>query len=261
LIAALWASSSGVEARHGPRDGTDVCRVCRAHFPYPSPMHRASLTLALLLFLPGCDAISDIVGTMGAAKNVAAHLEEDVKAKLTNERIDKVVEVTPALREFSKEAKVKWTPDPNANDFSNLAQSLAGLNEYISFFESHDTRLTQFYVDFVKINDARSKIMFQRGKAEAKEKLQKDIKETKKKLEDAADAEKKKLEKKLERLKLTLEKMDQVDPAADEMKKANEKAGYKLSDEEIKLVEARIDELNALFDPKKGEDAKATPVQ
>jgi hypothetical protein len=45
------------------------------------------------------------------------------------------------------------------------------------------------------------------------------------------------------------------------MKKANEKAGYKLSDEEIKLVEARIDELNALFDPKKGEDTKATPVQ
>jgi hypothetical protein len=55
----------------------------------------------------------------------------------------------------------------------------------------------------LKINDARSRIMFQRGKAEAKEKLEKDIKETKKKLEDAKDAEQKKLEKKLERLKLT----------------------------------------------------------
>lgn len=214
----------------------------------------------MILATSGCDAISDVVGAVGAAKDVAAHIEEDVKAPLTDARIDKVVEVTPALREFAEEAKVKWEPDPNANDFSQLAKNVAGLNEYISFFESHDTRLSQYYVDFVKINDARAKIMFKRGQAEAKAKLEKERKELKKKVADAADEEKKKLKRKLKRVELTLEKLSKTSEEAEAIKQANKEAGYVLSEEEVKLVEARLDELNALFDQKK-KGAQAAEVK
>ncbi len=214
-------------------------------------MKRGILILGAVVSICGCDTVSEVVGAVGVAKEAAEHLETDIKAPLTDARIDKVVEVTPALKEFSKEAKVKWEPDPNANDFSNLAKTVTGLNEYVSFFESHDTRLTQFYVDFVKINDARSKIMFQRGQAESKAKLEAEKKELKQKLADADDKQKKKLERKLKRVELTLEKLSSKSKEAEEMRNANAKAGYVLSDEEMKLVENRIDELNKLFDKNK----------
>ncbi len=203
--------------------------------------------MSLALSLAGCDTVSELVGGLSAARTIGTHLEEDVKAPLTEARISKVLEVIPSLKEFSKEAKVKWTPDPNANDFSQLATSVAGLSDYMSFFESHDTRITQFYTDFVKLNDARARLELEKGMADATNKLKAERDKLEKEVANAEGEAKKELERKLRQSELTLEKLEERDGKGREIRQTASQAGYTLTEAEIKLVEARLDEINAVF--------------
>jgi hypothetical protein len=199
----------------------------------------------------GCDTITKVTGALGAAKELGQHLETDVKAPLTDERIDKVLTVIPEFEEFSKEAKTKWKPNPDSPDFTQLATSISGLTEYVAFFESHDTRLTQFYVDLTKINDARAQLHYAEGQKQSREKLADERTQLEAELAKASDKEKEKLERKLERIKLTEQKLDELDEGAEKAKteaqKQQKNSGYVLSDAEKALVESRLPQIEEVF--------------
>ncbi|MFN0250712.1 MAG: hypothetical protein ACKV2T_27780, partial [Kofleriaceae bacterium] len=118
-------------------------------------MSRSALALVLLLVapLPGCEAISSMWGMASVMKEIAQYLEDDLKAELTDAKISKALEVTPALREFSKTAEHKWDLDPGSPDFEKFASAMGAMSDYMAFFETQDTRLTEYYVDMVKIAD------------------------------------------------------------------------------------------------------------
>lgn len=206
--------------------------------------------LLLLAFsTSACDTVTEIVGGLSVVKNVGQHLEQDLKSPLTEAKISKVVSVVPALSEFSKEAKVKWTPDPEATDVTKLATSLAGLSDYVSFFESHDTRLTEFYCDFVKINDAKARLEFEEGRAQAKQKLEDERKKLEGKLGEAKDDQTREaIRRKLKQNELTSKKLAETMGAAEQFRKDAKNAAYQLSPEEIALVQARLAEINSALE-------------
>jgi hypothetical protein len=215
-------------------------------------MPQVVVLLAALAMPTGCEAIASIRGLVGAAKEIGQHLETDLKSELTDAKITKVIEVTPKLKTFSETAKVKWKPDPNATDFSELANALGGLADYIAFFEGEDTRLTEYYVDVVKIADARGLVTMRRAYAEATAKLATERKELEAKLAAAQGDAKKPIEDELAR---NQQAQKTLDDARDQQAKAREQHkaqagsnGYTLSDAEIALVEARIDEIAKAFD-------------
>ncbi len=209
-----------------------------------------ALLLALCTFTQtGCDTISEITGMVSMAQGLSKHLEEDIKAPLTDERISKVLEVLPKLTEFSKEAKVKWKPDPEDHDMAQLGTMIAGMSEYAAFFESHDTRLSQFYVDFSKIADCRARARLREGIEESRKKLKKEAAELEEKIEEAPEEEKPELERRLKQAQIAIEKLDS---GKDEVEKVrNEQAkntGYKITPEERALVEARHQEIEAVLE-------------
>jgi DNA repair exonuclease SbcCD ATPase subunit len=173
------------------------------------------------------------------------HLENDLKAELTEAKIDKVIAVTPELQRFSEKAKVKWKPDPEATDLSQMANAIGGLNDYMAFFESQGTRLTEYWVDLMKIYDARAVIMLRKAQAEAREKLEAEKKALREKKESASPEEAEQIEKDLERAKLALERVDEAVTARDDARKR--RSQYALSEEEIARVEARIEQINGVF--------------
>ncbi len=217
----------------------------------------------------GCEMIASLKGLASAVEELDKHLEKDLKAPLTDEKITLLLTVIPKLKTFSETAKVKWEPNPNANDFSQLANALGGLSDYMAFFESNGTRITEFYVLLIKVGDARAQIMWKKAHAESIEKLEKEREELEGKLAAAEDDKKADVEKELERNKLAREKLDE---AAQQQQKAIEqhrkqqaknKGGYTLSDEEIALVAARIDEVNNVFEDAgydKGKKSKDKPA-
>ncbi len=156
-----------------------------------------------------------------------------------------MLEVTPDLKAFSETAKVKWKPDPEAADVQQLANALGGLADYISFFESKDTRITEYYVDLVKIHDARAVIMLRKAQAEAKEKLEKEKAELETKRASASPEEIKKLEEELKRNELALQKIEEMVKLREDTRK--KQGQYALSDEEIARVEARLEEIDRVF--------------
>lgn len=222
-----------------------------------APMRRTPLLLISALLLPcsgallGCEALSKITGALTAAKDVAQHLDEDIKADLTDERLDKVLAVIPSLAKFSEEADVKWKPDPEAHDFTQLTNGIAGMNDYIAFFESHDTRLTQFYVDLMKTHDARAQILMAEGMDRARQKLGKHRKEIEAKLAGASAKERTELERQLDQVQRTQKRMEESERQAEEhrhrVQEANQQTGYEVSNEEVELVRRRLTEVNDVF--------------
>ena len=216
-------------------------------------MPQVVVLVAALAVPPGCEAIASIRGLVGAAKEIGEHLENDLKAELTDDKITKVIEVTPKLKEFSETAKVKWTPDPNAADFSKLASALGGLADYMAFFEGEGTRITEFYVDLVKITDARGLVTMRKAHEEATTKLATERKELEAKLAAAVGDAKKPIE---DELKRNEQAKKTLDDARDQQMKAREQqqaqapknGGYKLSDAEVARVEARMTEIGEVFE-------------
>lgn len=193
----------------------------------------------------GCEAIASVRGLLAVGGEVQEHLENDLKAELTDAKIDKVLAVTPELRRFSETAKVKWKPDPESADIQQLATVLAGLADYMAFFESQDTRITEYYVDIIKIYDARSLVALRKAQAEAREKLEAETKTLEEKKAAASPEEVKALEADLARAKLALEKIDQMIEARDKARES--KKQYALSDAEIARVESRMEEIDRVF--------------
>lgn len=209
------------------------------------------LLFAALCGLPGCEAINAFRGMVGAATEIGKHLEDDLKAELTDAKIAKVVEVVPKLKKFSETAKVKWEVDPQAPDFSKLASALGGLSDYIAFFEGEGTRITEFYVDLIKIQDARALVTMNKAYEEATEKLRAEKENLEGKLASASGDEKKQIEDALAQNKRAREELDKGHEAAHkartEQQAHADKGGYTLSDTEVARVEAHLPEIDAAF--------------
>ena len=207
--------------------------------------------------------LDDFVGQAAARANLRVFIESARRRGEAN--VFLLLEVTPALTEFSKTAEHKWKPDPTANDFSKLAQNLGALSDYMAFFEGHGTRITEFYVLLIKVHDARAQVLWRRAYDEAVKTHEAERAALSAKLEgDVSDEERKRLEKELERNKLAREKLDEAAKAQEEAiaarrQAAPEKHGYTLSDAEVARVEARIDEINAVF-KEAGFDKKDPPL-
>jgi hypothetical protein len=193
----------------------------------------------------GCEAIASVRGLLAISGEVKEHLESDLKSELTDAKIDKVIAVVPELRRFSETAKVKWKPDPEAADIQQLANALGGLADYMAFFESQGTRITEFYVDVIKIYDARAMLLLRKGQADAREKLEAEKKSVEEKKADASPEEVEQLERDLERAKLAIEKIDQMVEAREQAR--NRQQQYSLSDEEVARVEARLEQIDRVF--------------
>jgi hypothetical protein len=198
----------------------------------------------------GCEIIAAVRGFAAAAGELSEHLESDLKAELTDAKITKVVEVAPKLKAFADTAKHKWTPDPQAADFSKLVGAFGSLGEYMAFFEENGTRLTEFYVDLIKIGDARTVVTLRKAQVEARKKLADEKVELDKALAAATDADRKAIE---EKIRINENAMKQLDDVAKQQEEARAKRGegghsYSLSDAEIARVEARIDEIDKAFD-------------
>lgn len=202
-----------------------------------------------------------MVGMAKVAKEVGKHLETDLKAELTDDKIDKVLEVTPALREFSKTAEHKWDLDPDEPDFTKFATAMGAMSDYIAFFESHDTRITEYYADTVRIADARATISLRKANAEALAKHETERAALQAEFDTAEGEEKDKLQQALDRnakAKETLDKMQKDGEAARE-KRRSSGAPYVLSDKEMARVAARVDEIDAVLHQRKDGDAESDP--
>lgn len=202
--------------------------------------------LASVPLVGGCEAIASIRGLLAVSGEIQEHLENDLKAELTDAKIDKVIAVTPELKTFSETAKVKWKPDPSAADFKQLANALGGLADYMAFFESQGTRITEYYVDLIKIWDARSFLMLRKAQAEATEKLEAEKKALEEKKDAASPEERKELETQIERATLALKKIDE---AVDTREKSRQQrqSQYALSDAEIARVQSRLEAIDRVF--------------
>jgi hypothetical protein len=212
---------------------------------------RVTLLALALTAAPGCEIIDMIRGFAAAADEIGNHLESDLKSELTDAKISKVIEVTPLLTEFSKTAKTKWQPDPHAPDFSQLASAMGGLAEYIAFFESHGTRLTEYYVDVAKIADGRSLLTLRKAHEEATTKLKQERTELEGKIAAASGDEKKQLEDQLgvnAKASETLQQQFDQTMEARKAAKSGGNGGFTLSDEEVARVQARLPEITKAFD-------------
>jgi hypothetical protein len=207
--------------------------------------HLSQLAISCLLLssLPACEVIDQVKGVATLMEEAGEHLEKDLKEPLTDERIDLFLRVTPALKEFSESAKVKWKPDPDANDIKQMATSIGALGDYAAFFESEGTRLTEYWTIFIKIYDAWALISFEEGQAEARKKLEDEKAELTAKKAAASGEEAEKLEKELERNKIALENLDKMDEARKKDTDDAKKKPYQLTDAEIDLVRKRKDEI------------------
>jgi hypothetical protein len=211
------------------------------------PIPARTLLLCLLSLAPaigGCEAIASIRGLLAVSGEIQEHLESDLKTELTEQKIDKVLEVTPELQRFSESAKVKWKPDPKGGDVSQLANALGGLADYMAFFESQDTRITEYYVDVVKIYDARTLGLLRRTEAEARAKLEAEKQQLEAKKSAGAE-DTKQLETDIERATIALQKLEEGTKAREEARNKNPQ--YRLSDAEVARVEARIEEIDRVF--------------
>lgn len=206
--------------------------------------------LATLTLGPGCEVIDMVRGFAAAAGELGEHLEGDLAAELTDAKIDKIIEVTPLLVEFTKTAKHKWEPDPDAPDFSKLASALGGLGDYIAFFEGHGTRMTEYYVDLIKIADARALVTMNRAYAEAKAKHKTERDELQAKLGAAAEADKAAIQSQLDINAKATETLDEQYQAGVKARAARNTGGksYSLSEAEIARVEARLPELEKVLE-------------
>jgi hypothetical protein len=209
--------------------------------------------LTLLFFLAsaqatvGCEAIASIRGLIAVSGEIQEHLENDLKAELTDAKIDKVLAVTPELKAFTETAKVKWKPDPQSADVQQLANALGGLADYMAFFESQGTRITEYYVDIIKMHDARASIMFRRAQTEAKEKLEAEKKALEQKKDSASPEEREQLEREIERATIALQKIEETFVARENARKQGQKQ-YALGDAEVARVESRLDAINRVFE-------------
>jgi hypothetical protein len=207
----------------------------------------------------GCEIIAAVRGFAAAAGELGEHLESDLKAELSDAKITKVVEVAPKLKAFAETAKHKWTPDPQAADFSKLVSAFGSLSEYMAFFEDNGTRLTEFYVDLVKIGDARGVIKLRKAQVEAKQKLADEKVELDKALAAATDADRKGIEEKIRINESATKQLDDVAKQQADARALRAEGGhsYTLSDAEIARVEARMPEIDQAFDAAGYEKADA----
>lgn len=208
------------------------------------------------LLLSACEVIDQVKGVATLMGEASEHLEKDLKEPLTDERIDLWVRVTPELTKFSETAKVKWKPDPSANDIAQMATSIGALGDYAAFFESEGTRLTEYWTIFIKIYDAYAMISIEEGQAEARKRLEDEKAELTAKRAAASGAEAEALDKQLERNALALKNLDEVDAARKQGTVDAKQKPYALTDAEIDLVRARKDEIKATLEA--GGHAKKT---
>ncbi|MCA9719779.1 MAG: hypothetical protein H6713_20225 [Myxococcales bacterium] len=225
-------------------------------------------TLAAGPLLAGCEYINGARGLISAMTEIETHLEKDLAAPLTEEKLTLFLEVTPKLTAFTATAKHKWIPDPAANDLGKLASALGGLTDYMAFFESEGTRITEYYVLMIKVNDARGQILWRRAYEEAHATLERERADLESANASAGTPEEERaLEKSLERNQLAMQKLEttkqeQEASFAERSAAAGNKNTYQLSAEEIALVEARLDEVNQVFkDAGYAKKDEALPVE
>jgi hypothetical protein len=211
-------------------------------------LHALFPALVLLAGATACEVLDQVKGVATLMGEAGEHLEQDLKEPLTDERIDLFLRVTPALQKFSETAKVKWKPDPAANDFSQMSTSLGALGDYAAFFESEDTRLTEYWTITLKVYDAVALISFEEGQVEARKRLEQEQAELAAKRAAASGAEAEALDKEIERNKIARENLDKI---AQARKQPTEGAGqkpYTLSEQEIALVRARKVEIQTALE-------------
>lgn len=205
------------------------------------------LLVLSLVAVPGCEIIDQVQGVATLMEQAGKHFEEDIKAELTDEKIDLFLRVTPELKEFSENAKVKWEPNPEANDFAQLSTQLGALGDYVAFFESQDTRLTEYWAVMIKVYDAYAVISFDEGQKEARQRLEDERKELETRKSGASGDEAAKIDKELERNQKALENLDEIAEARNKDVDKQQKP-YKLTDAEIDRVRARKDEIKAALE-------------
>lgn len=199
----------------------------------------------------GCEIIAAVRGFAAAAGELSEHLENDLKSELTEAKITKVIEVAPKLKAFAETAKHKWQPDPNSADFTKLVEAFGSLAEYMAFFEENGTRLTEFYVDLIKITDARALVTMRKAHAEATAKLQAERAQLEAKAVTATGDEKKTIDEQLGVNKTALENLEKANQQQIEARAKRNQGGshsYSLDDTEIARVEARLPEIDKAFD-------------
>lgn len=206
------------------------------------------LTLSSGVLL-GCEMIKKGKGLYALMTEIDEHLDEDLAAPLTDERIDMFIEVAPKLDAFVEESENKWRPDPKKSDIRQMVQGLGAVAEYMAFFETHDTRLTEFYVVMLKVYDARASIAIEEGSGDVREQLEKDKAEAIAKKATASEEEKKELDEAIERADKALEKLDEVKAESERADAQTPEAErpYTMTEEEIELVRARKDEIDKAF--------------
>jgi hypothetical protein len=207
-----------------------------------SPARTSLLLSSMLVFTPavgGCETIDKVKGMATLMEAAGEHLEEDMKAPLSDDHIDMFLRVTPELGKFSETAKVKWKPDPKANDISQLSTSLGALGDYAAFFETQGTRITQYWVVTLKISDAVALLAFEEGQVEARKRLTDERTQLEQKQAAATGDEAAALATELERNQEALENLDEIDKARAKGGGDAKDKPYSLSPEEIALVKAR----------------------
>ena len=140
-----------------------------------------------------------------------------------------MTEVTPELMAFSDKAKVKWKIEPGTNDIRALSTSMGALADYMAFFESHGTRLTEYYVDVLKIQDAIVHIEWEAGQKDALDRLHKERKELEAKKAAGGGAN---IDQELDRNQKALDTLEKTKPQTASTAKDGQKPPYTLSDEE-----------------------------
>src|SRR5690606_13797015 len=98
---------------------------------------------------------------------------------------------------------------------------------------------------FLKIHDAKARIEFDEGRAQAKQKLEDERKSLERRLDEAKDGQaKESIQRKLKQNALTSQKLAETEGAAEQFRKNAKNAAYQLSPEEIALVQTRLPEIN-----------------
>jgi len=200
---------------------------------------------AAVLAAAGCDFISKAQGVAQAMEEVSKHLEADLKEPLTDAKIDQVLKITPELMAYSEEAEVKWQVDPDSGDVQQLTNMMGAVSEYMAFFEARDTRITEYWVDMMKIADARSQLAWEEARVEARAKIEEE-KETIEAKRAAGELTDEQADTRLRQQEIALERLEEIELQR-EQARTNQQGGYTLSEEELALVEARRDEIEAVF--------------
>ena len=202
----------------------------------------------MALFLFGCETISQTKNMAEFAKESTEHLQEDLQKPITQEQIDMFVRVTPELIAYQKEKNKNFEIPKDASDLTKLATSIAGLADFVSFFEVRETRITEYYVMAVKIYDAFALITAKKAQSTSTVDMQKKLDEMKAlPTEGLSESELAKRKTDIRQGELALEKMKKM--KLERNAKKNDQ--YSISDAEIEQVRKNYDKIEKVLEIKK----------